>query len=204
MHDQQQARRRVVMACAVVMLLLVAARSSNAGLQLRDGWGRIASVEAESSPGDGFLDRGLHRLTTRAEHTTARLRDLLGTAGLIWASLLGSACVFLLVAVVSSVADFRMLALCRKGPGALARYLGHGTLTFLRILGDRRTPNSARLVLAGALLYWLIPQDLIPDDSMVPGFIDDLVIAVSAAKGFIYLCPDSLVARHAVAVEAHA
>jgi hypothetical protein len=203
MHDEQHGLRRVAMACGVVLLLL-AARPSDAGLQLRDGWGPMASVAAGPSPGAGWLDRHVHRLMTRAENTTSRLRDLLGTAGLVWASLLGSACVFLLVAAVSSVVDFRMFALRREGPGALARYLGHGTLTFVRILGDRRTPTSARLVLVGALVYWLIPHDLIPDDNMVPGFIDDVLIAVSAAKGFMYLCPDSLVARHAAAVEAHA
>jgi len=56
--------------------------------------------------------------------------------------------------------------------------------------------------LGAALVYWLVPFDLIPDDSVVPGFIDDVIIAASAAKGFMYLCPDSLIARHASGIEA--
>jgi uncharacterized membrane protein YkvA (DUF1232 family) len=59
-------------------------------------------------------------------------------------------------------------------------------------------------LLSVALLYWLVPFDLIADKSLVPGFIDDLAVAVVAAKGFVYLCPTSLVAAHARAVEERA
>ena len=55
-----------------------------------------------------------------------------------------------------------------------------------------------------ALVYWLLPFDFVPDDSLLPGFVDDMIIAVSAAKGFMYLCPDSLVEQHASAVQTKA
>ena len=62
---------------------------------------------------------------------------------------------------------------------------------------DRHTPNYARLVLAGGLAYWLLPMDLISDDTIVPGFLEDIVVAVVSAKWFVYLCPDGVIARHA-------
>ena len=204
MYHEQQACSRFVLACGVVMLLLAAAQPSEAGLVPYDGWGTIASVQAGASPSADPLSRLAHRLAKRAENTTARLQALLSAAGVVWISILASALMFLLVAAVSSAVDFRMLALRHRGLRGLSRYLGHGTLTFLRILRDRHTPAFARLILVAALLYWLFPIDLIPDNTLVPGFADDLLVAVVAAKAFVYLCPDSLVARHAAAVEAHA
>ena len=204
MYHAQHASSRLVIAGLFVMLLLTAARSSAAGLVPRDGWGTVASVQAGTSPTDDPLSRLAHRLAKRAENTTLRLGDVFRNAGVVWVSLLASAVVFFLVAAVSSAADFRMLALRHQGLRAISRYIGHGTLTFFRILRDRHTPNIARLILVGALVYWLFPPDLIPDDSWVPGFVDDVLVAVLAAKAFVYLCPDQLVARHAAAVEAHA
>jgi hypothetical protein len=203
--DQHRLGWCIAIACGVAMLLLAAAPPCHAGPSLGDGWGQTLDFDSGSSvstaPG---LDRWLHRLETRAGKSFSRVSNLLGAAGMAWFWILVSVVVFLLVTAVSSVVDFRMLDLRHKGPGALPRYLGNGTLTFFRILRDRRTPNIARGVLLFALVYWLVPLDLIPDNSVVPGFVDDLLIAVSAAKGFIYLCPDSLVARHAAAVEARA
>ncbi len=193
---------RFVIACGVVMLVLTAARVCEAGLAPREGVGMITGVQA--GPNTDPLSRLTHRIVKRVENTTGRMQALLSTAGVVWISILASAIVFLLVAAVSSATDFRMLALRHRGLRAMSRYLGHGTLTFLRILRDRHTPAIARLLLVGALLYWLLPIDLIPDNTLVPGFIDDLLVAVLAAKGFVYLCPDALVARHAAAVEAHA
>jgi uncharacterized membrane protein YkvA (DUF1232 family) len=120
----------------------------------------------------------------------------------LWAAL--SIAVFLTVAAFASVADTRMFTFRHEPPGAVARYLGYSIRTFFLILLDRRTPYVARIFLGLALVYWLVPFDLIADKSLVPGFIDDLVVTVAAAKSFIYLCPTSLVAAHAHAVEERA
>jgi len=155
--------------------------------------GSLVSSDAPS------LDRRLHRLFNRAERSAGRLGSLIGLTGLVWLGIVVSVSAFLLVTAISSVVDIRMLNL---SPRTLPRYLANGARTFFRLVKDRRTPNLARSVLAAALVYWLVPIDLIPDESVIPGFVDDLVIAVSAAKGFIYLCPDALIATHAAAVEA--
>jgi len=202
MYGERQTARRFVIASSIWMLLLMAAPSPAAGPPPRIDGGGIINIQAGAPPKE--VGRRVHRLMRRAENTATRLRALFSTAGAVWISILASGLVFLLVAAVSSAVDFRMLAMRRNGPGVLSRYLGHGTLTFFRIVRDRRTPNLARVVLVAGLVYWLLPTDLIPDESMVPGFVDDLVVAITAAKVFIYLCPEALVARHAAAVEAHA
>jgi len=150
------------------------------------------------------LEKRIHRLMTRTEHSTRRFATLLGSVGLLWLRTTLSAAVFLGVAAFSSVADLRMLSLRHEGRGALSRYLGYGMRTFFRLLRDRRTPFLARSVLAMALLYWLVPFDLLRDNSLLPGFLDDIVVAVSAAKGFMYLCPDALVDAHAADIESQA
>ena len=193
---------RLVIAVSLTILLGVAVWPSQMAPAARaeSTLSAAAHGAAESEP----VGRFIHRLTTRTENTLRRLSHLFGVAGLAWASLAASALVFSVVAVVSSVADRRMFALRRNGPGAISRYLANGTRTFFRILRDRGTPNSARALLLGALVYWLVPRDLVPDTTIVPGFVDDLLIAVGGAKAFIYLCPDTLVARHAAAVETRA
>jgi uncharacterized membrane protein YkvA (DUF1232 family) len=145
-----------------------------------------------------------HRLTTRAQHTFDRFLLLLGDVGAFWLWAALSIAVFLTVAAFASVVDMRMFTLRHEPPGAVARYLGYGIRTFFLILLDRRTPYVARLFLTLALIYWLVPFDVIADKSVVPGFVDDLAVTVAAAKTFVYLCPTSLVAAHAHAVEERA
>lgn len=160
-----------------------------------------SAVTATSlAPGFGGF---LHRLITRTERTSDRAVSFLAQMGALGLWVTVSLAAFLLVTAFSSVADLRMWDVRQQGVGALVHYIGHGMWTFFRILVDRHTPYSARSVFVAALVYWLVPLDLI-DDSSLPGFVDDLFIAVVAAKGFMYFCPDTLVAAHAAAVEGQA
>jgi uncharacterized membrane protein YkvA (DUF1232 family) len=140
----------------------------------------------------------------RAEHTADRLILLAGYVGEFWLWIVISLGAFLTIVAFASAGDTRMLALRRESPSAVARQLGYGVRTFFLIMLDGGTPYVARILLALGLLYWLVPFDLIADRSIVPGFLDDFVVAVVAAKAFVYLCPASLVAKHAFAVEARA
>jgi uncharacterized membrane protein YkvA (DUF1232 family) len=196
-----------LISCNVLMVLLVGVGRPAAALQKIGGLTSPAAVFgtfSAAASSTGGLDARLHKVMTRAERSANRLVAVAGQVGLLWLWILGSAALCLLIAAFASVADMRMFDLRRDGPGVLARYVAHGMRTFFRILRDRRTPYLARFVLLAALLYWLLPSDIIADDSVLPGFLDDIVIVVLAAKVFMYLCPDSLVARHATAVEAKA
>ncbi len=149
----------------------------------------------------GGLAPSSHRLLTRMEHTVDHFLFLVGDIGLFWLWTAVSVAFFLLIAAFASVIDMRMLRVGSEHPGLLSRYLGYGVRTFFAVLWDRHTPYAARLLLALALVYWLVPSDLISDESVLPGFIDDVVITIAAAKAFVYLCPPALIAAHAAEVE---
>jgi uncharacterized membrane protein YkvA (DUF1232 family) len=153
----------------------------------------VASMAA--APG---LGGSVHRGVTRVSNSIERLAGFFGQVGIVWLWALVSAGVFLLVTALSSVVDVRMLDFRHEGIGALAQYVARGIRIFFRIVRDRHTPMLARVVLVLALLYWLLPTDIIPDKSILPGFMDDLVIAVVVAKAFMWFCPDALIAAHAI------
>ncbi len=193
--------RRVWVGCAIVAVCSVATARG-----LPDSTGlqpplMVISATAESA---GAFAPLMHRFATRFERTADRLLVLIGEVGAFWFWTAVSLGVFLIIAAFSSVVDRRMLTLRHERPGALARYLGYGVRTFFLILIDRHTPYTARLLLGVGLLYWLLPFDLVRDNSLVPGFVDDFFVTVAAAKVFVYLCPTALVAAHAHAVEARA
>lgn len=147
----------------------------------------------------------LARKANHALRQTERMMDglisVLTNTGLFWLWVLRSTIIFAIIAALSSVIDRHVFSLRRARTGALSRYLGRGIRMFLGLVWDRRTPYLARAVLAAALVYWLLPSDLIPDTSRIVGVLDDVVITYSATRAFMYLCPDALLARHAAAVE---
>jgi len=154
----------------------------------------------------------MQRNVTRAERSLGRFGYVLGYLVMLWVWIGVNTLVFLVLTAVASVADFRMLTRRRDGADALMRYFINGGRTFLRLLRDGRTPLLARATLALGLLYWLIPTDLLAESFFpfseegptILFFIDDVLTAFVVSKLFMYLCPDSLVAEHAAAVEEQA
>jgi uncharacterized membrane protein YkvA (DUF1232 family) len=165
---------------------------------------RVAAAAFGTASGAVPFGRRTHRAITHADHAVTRLFSLFIDVGLFWLWIVGSATVFLFVVAISAVADWHMLDWRRGRLLSVPDHLSHGARVFLRLARDRHTPHVARLLLVLAFLYWLVPKDVIPDDSWLPGFLDDLVITFWAAKGFMYLCPQALVTRHATAVEQRA
>jgi uncharacterized membrane protein YkvA (DUF1232 family) len=160
-------------------------------------------LNAAAAAAPGLLGR-VHRVATRTERLLTRFSAAVTGAATAWMWILPSAALFLVVAAVASATDLRMLDLRRQTAQMLARDLGHGVRTFFGVLRDRQTPYLPRGVLALALLYWLFPADLVGDGTSTVGRLDDLVVAILAAKLFIHLCPDAVVAAQAAAVRRHA
>ena len=46
----------------------------------------------------------------------------------------------------------------------------------LRLLTARDTPWRAKLALAAAVIYLIVPFDLVPDWLIIPGILDDFVV----------------------------
>lgn len=152
------------------------------------------------------IDREMQRSVTRADRTLERLMMVFAEVGALWLWVVASVVGYCLVVAVASVLDRRMFAL--RGSVEVLRYSVHGVRTFFRLARDRRTPAAARGILVLGLVYWLFPYDpfvewsyFTPLDGDWFGFFDDLCVAVMAAKAFLFLCPDGLVAEHALAIE---
>jgi uncharacterized membrane protein YkvA (DUF1232 family) len=143
-------------------------------------------------------------VATRSERVLRRVGALVigVAAACLW--VLPSTAFFLIVVAVAAATDLRMLDLRRQTRQMLARDLGHGVRIFFGILRDRQTRYLPRGVLGLALLYWLLPTDLLGDGTPAVGMLDDLAVAILAAKLFVYLCPDTVVAAHAAAVRSPA
>lgn len=52
---------------------------------------------------------------------------------------------------------------------------------------DEETPSKAKIAIAGALGYFLVPFDLIPDFIPVVGYADDFSVVI-AAFGYVTVC----------------
>lgn len=68
-----------------------------------------------------------------------------------------------------------------------------------RLLADSRVSFATKMLLPGALAYFVSPIDAIPD-ILVPffgvGYLDDLAIIVIAIRLFIAMAPKNVVAEH--------
>ena len=73
---------------------------------------------------------------------------------------------------------------------------------YRRVLGDRRTPLLAKVLLSVALAYLAMPFDLIPDFLPVVGQLDDVVIIPCLVYLATRLIPPELIAEHRSAVMA--
>ncbi len=187
----------VVMLCAAVARPVAALSAARFELPRA----QLGLSAAAAAP--GVLGH-VHRLAARSERTLSRLADLMETGLSTGFWVLLSVVFFLVVVAIASATDLRMFSWRRQNSRVLARDLLNGVRMFFRILRDRRTPYLPRVVVILALLYWLLPVDLLGDAVPVVGMLDDVLIAVMAAKLFIYLCPDAVVAAHAAALRSDA
>lgn len=194
-------QRNWLLTCTVALLLcapLIEPAAALEGVRLEFPTGEIGlSAAADWAPG---MEGRVHRMVTRSERALGRLASAVSNGLVTWFWIVLSAALFLVVSAIASATDLRMLNLRGQDPQNLARDLGHGVRMFFRILRDRRTPYLPRAVLVMALLYWLLPVDLVGDGMPVVGMLDDVLVAVLAAKLFIHLCPDTIIAAHAAAL----
>jgi len=78
----------------------------------------------------------------------------------------------------------------------LARAFKRELKVYRRVLGDERTPLSAKIFLGLAIGYLCMPFDLIPDFIPVLGHLDDVVIVPALVYIALRFVPRELVAEH--------
>ncbi len=82
-----------------------------------------------------------------------------------------------------------------RGPNWLTEFVRNLRLAW-RLLRDPLVPAWTKLIPLGALVYILLPSDLIPD--LIPGLgqVDDLGVFLLSLKVFIGSCPLEMVQHH--------
>jgi uncharacterized membrane protein YkvA (DUF1232 family) len=71
-----------------------------------------------------------------------------------------------------------------------------------RLFKDPRVSFFPKLILVGAIIYFISPYDLLPD-YLIPflGFVEDLVIMFLVLRVFIKYSPEEVVWEHIRAIE---
>jgi uncharacterized membrane protein YkvA (DUF1232 family) len=65
-----------------------------------------------------------------------------------------------------------------------------------RLFRDPLVPILPKLIPLGAVLYILLPTDLVPDFFLGLGQMDDLGVFLLSLRAFVNLCPAGIVQRH--------
>jgi uncharacterized membrane protein YkvA (DUF1232 family) len=113
-----------------------------------------------------------------------------------------SALQWLLVVVCAVLAAYAgwVLWLIRAGRRsqavAIARFIPDCLVLFRRLLGDDRTPWSAKLLLGGLVGYLAMPLDLVPDFIPVAGQLDDAIVVALVLRRLLRVTGPAVVAEH--------
>ena len=91
------------------------------------------------------------------------------------------ALIALLVFYAAAVAGL-MLAGRRSDARALAGFVPDCIVLFKRLLGDPHVPRRRKLLLGAALVYLVIPLDLVPDFIPIAGQLDDAIVVALALR----------------------
>lgn len=73
---------------------------------------------------------------------------------------------------------------------------------YLGLLRDNRVKTGPKLLMLAAVVYCFSPMDFLPDVFPVLTQVDDLALFAMAARAFLGLCPEAVVAEHEMRLDA--
>jgi uncharacterized membrane protein YkvA (DUF1232 family) len=193
-----------LMAAFVTAAMLVAVRPVTADI----GKGAPAAVQmcAVSSFTLALEDQPFERQVGGITRTVLRsirwsfriLRWMFWRAATWWAWAFKRALFPLGVAVVAALADASLVTTWRaEGLKPLLTYSLLMLYVYARLLFSSAVNLAPKLLLAGALVYGIARRDLMPDRTVWPGRIDDVLVMVIATRAFVYACPEMAVNEYA-------
>ena len=65
-----------------------------------------------------------------------------------------------------------------------------------RLMLDRRVPSRLKLIIPAAILYLILPIDLLPDLFPILGHTDDLIVIILAVASFLLMTPREVVVEY--------
>lgn len=159
------------------------------------------NVVALAPGGDSIDDqiRGLTRGLMLQLRRYWRITKVIWTrASNWWGYWLRKAALPIGIVLLAMLADASLLNAFRlEGLRALATYVPLMLYVYLQLLFSGGVRLLPKLLLLGAIVYGAIRRDLLPDRTLVPGRVDDIILLVVATRAFVYACPEELVERYA-------
>lgn len=66
----------------------------------------------------------------------------------------------------------------------------------MKLMRDRRMPIRAKLVIPAAIVYILLPFDIVPDIIPFSGWLDDILVTLVAGALFLTMAPKDVLLEH--------
>lgn len=115
-----------------------------------------------------------------------------------WEGWLKGALFSLGVAILAALADKGLISVWRaQGLGTMVQDSALMLYVYARLLFSDGVSLGPKLLFLGAFIYGVVQRDFIPDTSLVPGRVEDVVFIVIATRGFIYACPEAVLNEYA-------
>jgi uncharacterized membrane protein YkvA (DUF1232 family) len=100
------------------------------------------------------------------------------------------------LAVYAAFVVWLLVAGRRQDARALAGFIPDCIVLFRRLLGDRRVPRRARLLILALIAYLAMPFDLGPDFIPVVGQLDDAIVVAFVLRTILRSGGPELVREH--------
>lgn len=65
-----------------------------------------------------------------------------------------------------------------------------------RLMRDRRVPLRAKLIVPAAIVYLIVPFDIIPDIIPISGLLDDILALIISVALFVAIVPREVLSEH--------
>ncbi len=82
-------------------------------------------------------------------------------------------------------------------PSILLLILRSGILRLIyRLMTDRRVPLRAKLIVPAAIIYLILPFDIVPDIVPISGWLDDLLVLIISIGLFVTIVPREVLSEY--------
>ena len=82
-------------------------------------------------------------------------------------------------------------------PSILLLILRSGILRLIyRLMTDSRVPLRAKLIVPAAIIYLIVPFDIVPDIVPIAGLLDDILALIISIGLFVTIVPREVLSEH--------
>jgi uncharacterized membrane protein YkvA (DUF1232 family) len=184
--------------------LLVSVNHGGAAVSLLPAGSSLNSVTlaTEFTSFDEYVRSGTHGMLRGVRRWVRRGVRMAVYSVVTWFRWLRGAWKFIVLAAVVALAEGRLLSTWRlEGWRSLCSYVPLMLYVYACLLVDERVPLRGRILIVLSIAHGVVRRDLIPDRSVFPGLLDDVLVIVLAVHLFRRSCQQPVIdywARKAV------